>query len=366
MNGSARHYFPGNNTPGGFFSYYDSIMDQREAKRIWCIKGGPGTGKSSFMKGIGETMLAEGHDVDFLHCSSDNNSLDGIIIKDLSVAMMDGTAPHVIDPKNPGAVDTIINLGEFWSEEGIRKNRSRIIESNEKIADIFRVVYHYLLAAESMYDSIAQIRQRDRRYSADYGIAMDIIGDELGSGYKREKAGKVRKFFVGAITPQGLINYIPGLIDPYKKVYVMNTEVGGGTENITSLIMEAALCRGFDAEAFYCPMKPEKKLEHLLIPELSLAIVTSNSYHSVGSGNHSQERIEINLTRADSLSDTSLPKEMAEESSHRMEELITRAVYYLGKAKQEHDLLESFYIPNMDFKGIEELRRSIEEQIRKE
>jgi len=88
MAGKARHYFPGNNTPEGFFSYYHYILRQREAEKIWCIKGGPGVGKSTFMRRIGENMLLEGHDVDFLHCSSDNDSLDGIVLRDLKISLI--------------------------------------------------------------------------------------------------------------------------------------------------------------------------------------------------------------------------------------------------------------------------------------
>ena len=47
-----RHYFPGNNTPQGFFSYYGNILGQREARRIYCIKGGPGTGKTTTIKSL--------------------------------------------------------------------------------------------------------------------------------------------------------------------------------------------------------------------------------------------------------------------------------------------------------------------------
>ena len=54
-----RHYFPGNNTPQGFFSYYKYILGQREANRIICVKGGPGTGKSTFMKRIGQRFAEQ-------------------------------------------------------------------------------------------------------------------------------------------------------------------------------------------------------------------------------------------------------------------------------------------------------------------
>ena len=108
-----RHYFPGNNTPLGFFSYYGHILGQREANRIICIKGGPGTGKSTFIRKIAGHFAAKGEPIDYLHCSADENSLDGIVLKDKKVAIIDGTSPHMTDPVTPGAVDKIINLGEF-------------------------------------------------------------------------------------------------------------------------------------------------------------------------------------------------------------------------------------------------------------
>src|SRR5690554_6153355 len=97
----ARHIFLGGNTHLGFFSYYDHILPQEDADIIFVIKGGPGTGKSSCMKKSAREMLSRGHVVEFMHCSSDSDSLDGIVIRDLKAAMLDGTAPHVVDPKHP-------------------------------------------------------------------------------------------------------------------------------------------------------------------------------------------------------------------------------------------------------------------------
>ncbi len=92
--GKIRHMFPGGNTSQGFFSYYDYILRQEEATRIICIKGGPGVGKSTFMKKIGEEMQDRGYEVEYMHCSSDNYSLDGVVIPTIKVALLDGTAPH--------------------------------------------------------------------------------------------------------------------------------------------------------------------------------------------------------------------------------------------------------------------------------
>ena len=79
MKGHKRNIFPGGNTPYGFHSYYNYIMPQNKAEKIFCLKGGPGTGKSTIMKEIGEYFIDNGEDVDFLWCSSDPDSLDGVV-----------------------------------------------------------------------------------------------------------------------------------------------------------------------------------------------------------------------------------------------------------------------------------------------
>ena len=90
--GSIKRIFPGGNTAQGFYSFYESVLQGMD--RIFIIKGGPGTGKSSLMRRIGLAMADRGYNVEFLCCSSDNDSLDGIIISELKLAMVDGTAPH--------------------------------------------------------------------------------------------------------------------------------------------------------------------------------------------------------------------------------------------------------------------------------
>lgn len=103
MKGHIRNIFPGGNTPQGFYSYYNDILPQRKAEKIFCIKGGPGTGKSTLMKEVGNHFAEQGEDVDFLWCSSDPDSLDGIVLKKRRIALLDGRRPCG-GPQNPGAV----------------------------------------------------------------------------------------------------------------------------------------------------------------------------------------------------------------------------------------------------------------------
>lgn len=123
--GRIKKVFPGGNTSKGFFSFYAYIIDNQEASRIFVIKGGPGVGKSTFMRKIAEAMLERGYDVEFHCCSSDNGSLDGVVIPTIKVALLDGTAPHVVDPRNPGAVDEIMQ--PLWILSTIQPTRPQAV-----------------------------------------------------------------------------------------------------------------------------------------------------------------------------------------------------------------------------------------------
>ena len=84
-----RHYFPGGNTPDGFINFYDQILKKDSIGKIAVIKGGPGTGKSTFMKRIGAKFEANGEMLDYLHCSSDFHSLDGLYLPKYNTAVID-------------------------------------------------------------------------------------------------------------------------------------------------------------------------------------------------------------------------------------------------------------------------------------
>jgi GTPase SAR1 family protein len=206
--GRVKEVFPGGNTSLGFFSYYNYILEQAEAQRIFILKGGPGVGKSTFMKRVADEMVDRGYDAEYMHCSSDNDSLDGVVIPAIKVALIDGTAPHVVDPKNPGAVDEIVNLGEFWNEDGMRRNREEIIECNREVGRYFARAYRYIKAAAAIYEDTAVINSQ----ALDEGKAnlnSWLIVNELFTNSKPSaKEGKQRHLFASAITPGGFKNYL--------------------------------------------------------------------------------------------------------------------------------------------------------------
>ena len=61
---------------------------------IYGIIGMSGAGKSTMMRAIGQAMEKKGEQVEYLYCSGDPSSLDGVHIPRIRTAVVDGTAPH--------------------------------------------------------------------------------------------------------------------------------------------------------------------------------------------------------------------------------------------------------------------------------
>ena len=113
-------YFLAANSCEGFCSYFDKSYLPDGEWRAFIIKGGPGTGKSSFMKYFALKASEKGYKTLLCPCSSDPNSLDGVIIPDKKLVMLDGTPPHTLEPAFPGACEKILNFGDFWDDNAFK------------------------------------------------------------------------------------------------------------------------------------------------------------------------------------------------------------------------------------------------------
>ncbi len=349
LKGQIKHVFPGGNTPEGFFSYYQYIIPAT-ARRIFLLKGGPGTGKSSFMKKISAEMMALGYDVEHHHCSSDPHSLDGLVIPKLDVAFMDGTAPHIVDPKNPGCVDEIIYLGDFWNENQMVSHKDEILTCNYDITQYFQRSYRYLRAAKSLYDDwktincnaldIAKANQKTQQLLTAVFTEVNSIG-----------SGKLRKLFASAITPEGSVHYLDSISDTMTRCFIITGQPGTGKSTVLQQIINTAIFKGLDVEAYYCPLDPHKP-EHLLIPALKTAVMTSAFPHTISPVN-----TELTIDMNECLKQSKCIKYDDELAYNRIYFLqhFQNAISQINKAKQLHDVLETYYVPNMNFTGVEQL-----------
>ena len=138
-------YFLGGNTASGFVSFYGQFCRGPE-DFLWVIKGGPGCGKSSFMKTIGKAAENAGLDVEYVLCSGDPDSVDGVYLPALHTGYADGTAPHVLEAVTPGAAGLYLDLGQFYDRIALQKERRAIELLQTRYRALYREAYARLAA----------------------------------------------------------------------------------------------------------------------------------------------------------------------------------------------------------------------------
>ncbi|TYQ13124.1 UNVERIFIED_CONTAM: hypothetical protein Cloal_4182 [Acetivibrio alkalicellulosi] len=251
----------------------------------------------------------------------------------------------MVDPKNPGAVDEIIHLGDFWDEDEIRINKDKIIKCNKDVGNNFKRAYKYIRAAYLIYEDSIEIIKN----STDSGKINQISNTVFESIFKNtsiaEKEGSDRRLFASAITPKGLINYLDTVLNT-SKIYNVRGKSGTGTEKFLEKIKIGAIERGLNVESFYCALNPFK-LEHLIIRDLDVSFTTSNEYHSV----HVEAFEEIDFDEC--IDRYSLNELVLEENRQNFSFLLGVGIQTIAKAKSMHDDMEAYYIPNMDFEAVQ-------------
>lgn len=354
MEGKIRKIFPGGNTANGSFNFFDNII-QNNANRIFCLKGGPGVGKSSLMKKIAQEFIDKGYNLELHHCPSDPSSLDAILIEELGVVLLDGTAPHIVDPKDPGAIDEIVNLGDYWNVDNLEKNKNEIVEVGKDISASFRRAYKFLKSAEPIFLDI------EEKYSQcmDFGKVNMLTTEFMENLFKNVSTlgeyKKERHLFGTAITPIGHIDYTDNILSQVNKVYYLEGEIGTGRTTFLKRVYEKAVQMGMSVEVYHYPLIKEK-LETIIIKDLDVAITVSRMF---------EDKECINLNQFLNKDKLSRYQEEIDFDKKIFEDLINYAISNFKKAKSKHDVIEAYYVPNMNFDEIENLRLELVERILK-
>ena len=86
--------------------------------------------------------------MEYILCSGDPASLDGVVIPRLRTALVDGTAPHVVEPKYPGVAEQYVNLGACYDRAGLQGVREEIQGAMTGYREHYQRAYRCLGAAE--------------------------------------------------------------------------------------------------------------------------------------------------------------------------------------------------------------------------
>lgn len=333
-------YFLGGNTADGFSSLYDNFVSPKNGDFLWIIKGGPGCGKSSFMRMIGAAAERAELEVEYALCSGDPESLDGVYIPELKTGYMDGTAPHVADARIAAVDSAYLDLGVFYDREAIAEYKTELERLIAENKNQYTKAYSLLSAAGSLrrgwLGSLSGYEAKNKALARIESIAAREFGK------KQRHKGSIKRRFISANTCKGEIHLTEPEEGIYQRLYSLENRYLLGSYCIEHLA-DRAISSGYDI--YLCPdaLTPEF-YEAMFVPGLSLGFVCRNKNVTA------KTEISRNI-RLDNMVSSESRREL--KAYERLTESLKSAAYgALSGAKSFHDLIEEKYNPHVDFDGV--------------
>lgn len=325
-------YFAAANSGDGFYGFFDEIFDRKKLDKIYLLRGGPGTGKSTLMSKIGKKAEAEGLSVHYIPCSSDIDSLDGVIIPEKSAAIFDATAPHSSEPLYPSAVDVTAELYPALDEAALRSRRAEIIALADRAGRETSAAREYLSAAGRM----KREAMREAGYAFEAEKASRVARREASC---RPVGGEEKLGFISSISKDGKKS-----LDTYlrlARVKVAVTDKFGLGHELLRLILAFSQERGAHCTIFPDPVALE-------YPE-ALWFESDGTYFFLDkSGSCDCER-RINIMRFISKKRLSEVRGRLRFAKKCEDALAEGAVGHFARAAECHSELEKIYSSAMNF-----------------
>lgn len=347
-------FFFGANNKQAYCSLYAELYNPYEEGKHLIIKGGPGTGKSTLMKKVADKFEKKGLYVERGYCSADPESLDVVYVPELNFSMFDGTAPHVFDPVMPGVNEHIVDLSVAWDKSYLALHSKEIAELTQSNKEMHKRASDFLSVASQLETQNVSLcnsfinREKAKRYAM-------RLANRLVPERKDRVRGKLNKRFLSAITPDGIVVQYDSVVALSEKIVTIKDEFSAVAPFIADYVGEYALNMGYDVYKCYCPLFPLFKVEHIIIPELKVAVFTENSYHlsidDYGNKTHATRFFDKEAY------DRNKEKLMFRKKAKK--ELIEEAVRKMSLALDIHDRLEEYYIKATDFEKINEISEKI-------
>lgn len=349
-------FFAGCNTENGFRGVYDTIADEDAVERVYIIKGGSGTGKSTLMRKLAEDAERKGFGCTYYLCGSDPSSLDAVVL-DKRIVVLDGTPPHAREMQYPGAASELIDVTRFWDSGILAEHRERIRELCTAKKQAFSAAYRYLKAASLLenetYGITGKMIDTEKLHAFCRRMLINVKKKISPQGTK----GKLQPVYTHGIGMQGLVRTDAFLKLTQNHYYI--EDAYGTAGNFFTILAESCQDAGYDVLLAKLPLND--RIAAAVIPALSLSVMT-------GEDNASDKT--IHMTRFLKKEPLDVQKIDAQKGKLRlankcMASLLQDCTESFREAGEAHFALEKIYGAAMDFKALNRFTEAVRSDILK-
>ena len=344
-------YFAASNSAEGFCSYYPRCFDAERIQRVYAVKGGPGTGKSFFLRAVAEAGEALGWDCEYIYCSSDPDSLDGVILtgEGHCVALADATAPHVYEPSLPGAREEIVDLGAFWDCKKLEARTEEIRRCNLEKSKAYQRAYRFL---RSVGETARAIDEQMLPYIKKDAIVRfaekQMRGIPEGEGYRIAPA------LIASVGMKGWVCLDSYAANADRVVWIKDYH--GTAQHMMQALGELAVQKRLSVRISHDPICPEKT-DGLFLCESKTAFLILHEERK------KTEEKAVDMRRFAETARMQSVRRTVRNLERMREAMLASALDEMARVREWHFQLEAIYSAAMDFAKKEAFTKSFCEKL---
>ncbi len=335
MKGCVHHYFAEGNTARGYANLYETNI--QDLQKLLVLKGGSKAFKSRLLKKAGLHYENEGYSLQYIHCPMNHEIIDGMIIEELQLGIMDGIGTQKYESRIANKVKRYLNLNQQYN---LADKKEQISKLTSHIMQLKQEAHQYYEKALQIHDEWEAIFIDNMDFEKANALTEEVIYMLYGD-LSSDKKGKAKRRFLGAATPIGPIDYVPSLTDGLLKRYFIKGRPGSGKSTMLKKIAIEAEMRGYDVEIYHCGLDPHS-LDMIIVRELGFAIFDSTAPHEYFPERDGDEIIDVYEKCIVPSTDEDYAGDIA-HIKERYQEKMKQGTAALYKAKQAQDELDIIF-----------------------
>jgi hypothetical protein len=351
--GGGRSFFAASNSRRGFTSYYEACF-RHKVDRLLCIKGGPGTGKSTLMRRVANEAERRGWRAEYYCCSSDADSLDAILLygKGQSLGLLDATLPHAFEPGLPGVEEEILDLGQFWDGSCLTEKKEEIIRLNRQKSEGYRMAYRYLAGVGEMSDVLRDVVVP----TLDEGRLCRTVNRLLRDCPSHQGDGNIQIGLCDSIGMRGRVR-----LDTYLSLgerVCLVEDYYDSAYHLMRLLSDEAYARGMRARVSYHPILSDE-VDALYLPDgktVFFACAAEDVEDCRALAPHARVISMRRLVHREAFAHV---RGQVRYADRLREGLLGGAEEALARVSEAHDALERLYGAAMDFVAVERYTKEL-------